>query len=151
MSFDASRDQLIDAKKSQARLEQEIANLRKTITALSALCSEEPGIDKLGITDSVVEAMSTTPFSWTTSEVVMTLDSMGFDLSSQKNAQASVHAILARLAQKGKLTRVKDAKKNEHGSPWEWRGPQYDAEEDLKLGFCFRPGEGLAADDDIPF
>lgn len=149
-SFDRSTSELQEAEKAHARLEQEIANLRKTITALSAMCSEEPGLDKLGITDSVIEAMSDTPYSWTTGEVVGALDGMGFDLASQKNAQASVHAVLARLAQKGKLKRVLNAKKNEHGHPWEWRGPNYNAEQDLAAGFRLKPGE-QAPKDDVPF
>jgi hypothetical protein len=150
-SFSESSGKLEKVKQEGIHLEQEIANLRKTITALSAMCSEEPGIDKLGITDSVIEVMSDTPFSWTTGEVVIALDSMGFDLASQKNAQASVHAVLARMAQKEKLTRVPKAKTNANGNPWEWRGPRYNAEQDLQGGFCYAPGEQPLDDDDIPF
>ena len=150
-SFDTSSMELAENEREHARLELDIANLRKTITALSAMCSEEPGIDKLGITDSVIGAMSETPFSWTTAEVVSALDGMGFDLTSQKNAQASVHAVLARLAQKGKIARVANARKSEQGHPWEWRGPRYNAEQDEAAGYCYKPDEQPITDDDIPF
>jgi hypothetical protein len=138
-SFDTADEQLVELEKKKARLEEETANLRKTITALAVLCSEDSGLDKLGITDSILEVMLDSPFSWTTGEVVNQLDSMGFDLKSQKNAQASAHAVLTRLAQQGKITRIKDPKKNAEGHPWEWRGPAYDAEEDFKSGYCNKP------------
>ena len=133
-SFDRSTSEMEENKKAQARLEFEIANLRKTITALAAMCSEEPGIDKLGITDSVMSVLQETPYSWSTGEIVNALDAMGFDLSSQKNAAASVHAVLSRLAQRGKITRVPagDAAKNATGM-LEWRGPQYSAQADSEL------------------
>jgi len=116
------------------------------------MCSEEPGIDKLGITESVIEVMATTPYSYTTSEVMYALENIGFDLSTQKNAQASVHAILTRLANKKKLTRVANAKKSPDGHPWEWRGPQYNTADDVEAGCCWAPGEEPPlVDDDIPF
>lgn len=141
-AFGESTYRLEEAQTAQARLELEIGNLRKTITALAAMCSEEPGLDKLGITDSIIEVMSESAFSWTTGEVVTALDGMGFDLASQKNAQASAHAVLARLAQQGKITRVANAKKNPQGHVWEWRGPQYNATEDQK----YEASAGLGRD-----
>lgn len=152
-SFDKATARLIDLAAEREQLELTVANARKTITALSAMCSADPGIDKLGITDSVIQAMNSTPYSYTTSEVVLNLEAMGFDIRSQKNAQASVHAVLARLARRGTLTRVTNAKKNPEGHPYEWRGPMYNAETDIAAGYCWAPGEEPPGptDDDIPF
>ncbi|MCC6990718.1 MAG: hypothetical protein IT181_17050 [Acidobacteria bacterium] len=150
-TFGTASIQLAELAGQQRRLAEEIANLRKTITAISALCSEEPGLDKLGITDAVLEAMNDVAYSYTTGEVVSQLEAMGFDLASQKNAAASVHAVLDRLAKRGKLTRVKHAKRNENGAPWEWRGPKYDADKDIEAGYSYKPGEIPVPDDDVPF
>jgi hypothetical protein len=149
--FDKATVRLHELANETDQLEITITNLRKTITALSAMCSDEPGLDKLGITDSVLQVMGDAAFSFSTAEVVNALEAMGFDLRSQKNAQASVHAVLSRLAKRGKLTRVANARKNSEGHPWEWRGPAYNAEEDLKAGYCYAPGQTALTDDDIPF
>lgn len=99
-----------------------MALLRRTITALAAMCSEDPALDKLGITEAVSEAMEDTPFTVSTGGVIAILDSMGFELETQKNAAASVHAVLTRLAEKGKITKITDEKDNSV----KWRGPNYD-------------------------
>jgi hypothetical protein len=138
-TFDGVKKKLKDLADEQTKLGEEQDRLRKTITALAAMCSEDPGLDQLGITDSVMETMSFTPLSWTTGEVLAALEGKGFDVKSQKNPQASVHAVLARLAQQGKITRIANAKKNSQGNPWEWRGPQYDAGKDAKAGYCNPP------------
>ena len=58
----------------------------------------------------------------TTNEVVLALELRGFDIQSQKNAAASVHRVLSRLAFKQKIQRVDD---KEEGVV-KWRGPNYD-------------------------
>lgn len=107
----------------------EIARLRQTITALAALCSESPGFDKFGITEACMEAMDNITYTASTAEVVRNLDSMGFNLDSQKNAAASVHSVLSRLAEKGVVKKIdtKDAEGKELAG---WRGPNYDPESD---------------------
>jgi hypothetical protein len=133
-AFQSSTNRLYEIRQEQTELEGEIANLRKTITALSAMCSQDPGIDKLGITDSVTTVMIDTKWAWSTGEVVNALDAMGFDLSSQKNVQASVHAVLTRLAQRGTIGRIPAAdvkKKDSDGKPLEWVGPNYDPDDDI--------------------
>src|SRR5688500_14779465 len=133
-AFEKSTSRLVAVRREETELEAEIANLRKTITALSAMCSQEPGIDKLGITDSVMSVMVDTKWAWSTGEVVSALDAMGFDLSTQKNAAASVHAVLARLAQRGTIGRLAaDAVKNKdmEGKPMEWVGPNYDPDDEI--------------------
>jgi hypothetical protein len=108
------------------RLTEEITKLRRTITALSAMCSEAPGIDKFGITESCLKVMEQAKGTMTTADVVAGLDQVGFDLASQKNAPASVHAVLMRLAVQKKITRVQ-----EEGKAASWRGPQYNPDDDI--------------------
>lgn len=112
--------------KELRRLEEETdevndarAKLRRTITALAALCGESPYFDPLGITDSCMEAMAEEMREVSTTDVVKTLENMGFDFSSQKNPAASVHTVLSRLADKGKITKGDDA------STITWRGPKF--------------------------
>jgi hypothetical protein len=138
-----ARDKFIksDSELSQAEhrvltLKDELVRLRRTITALAAMCSEDPRVDKLGITDACMEVMQEYPVTMSTNDVVGALESRGFDLASQKNAAASVHAVLSRLAKSGKITRVTDTKDDSVN----WRGPNYSE--------AFESGLN---DDDIPF
>lgn len=68
-----------------------------------------------------------------TQSVLRSLESIGFDISSQKNAAASVHTVLTRLAEKGKIEKVAG---KDSGTVL-WRGPNYDPQS--------------ISDDDIPF
>jgi hypothetical protein len=103
-------------------LTEESAKLRRTITALAAMCSEDPQFDDLGITDAVMEFMQSEPWELSTTDVVYGLRNMGFDIFSQQNPAASVHAILSRLAEQGKIQKVK----KEKAKKVFWRGPKYD-------------------------
>jgi hypothetical protein len=123
------------------RLDSDLALLRRTITALAAMCSESPWLDPLGITESCAEIMEIEEDELTTQGVMKKLEYIGFDLSSQKNPAASVHSVLSRLAGKGKIT------KSEEGAEVTWRGPKYQsrsAPDDFA-----RSAE--ISDDDIPF
>ena len=120
-AFDNTTARLRDINAEQYQLNGEIGKLRRTITALAAMCSEEPGFDHLGITESCEEVMTETVFELTTNEVVEWLEARGVDISSQKNAAASVHAVLARLARNGKIQKREDEDKLV-----KWRGPNYD-------------------------
>lgn len=95
------------------------AKLRRTITALAILCGESPYFDPLGITDSCMEVMANETQEVSTTDVLKRLDEMGFDLSSQKNPAASVHTVLSRLAEKGKINKVEDA------NTITWLGPKF--------------------------
>lgn len=121
-SYARASSRLYEVDRETRRLKSEMALLRRTITALAAMCSEDPALDKLGITEAVSEAMEDTPFTVSTGGVIAILDSMGFELETQKNAAASVHAVLTRLAEKGKITKITDEKDNSV----KWRGPNYD-------------------------
>lgn len=112
-------------------LQGEISRLRRTIAALAAMCSEAPSIDSLGITEACMEVMETAVTAMTTADVVNALDGMGFDIKGQKNANASVHTVLNRLAGRQRITKVlKDGMAT-------WKGPKFDA--------------NAGHDDDIPF
>jgi hypothetical protein len=128
-AFDKSTSRLIAVKAELEILDDEIVRLRRTITALAALCTESPGFDKLGITDSCMKVMERAKTSYTTADVVAELDTMGFDVASQKNINASVHSILARLHHQGKIQRIQDKEKTT------WRGPNFDPEVDADIPF----------------
>jgi hypothetical protein len=118
-SYDANKARELVLTRELNAIKDENVRLRRTITALAAMCSESPGIDKLGITDAVREVMAEAPFDMTTQWVVDSLDSMGFDIDSQKNANASVHAVLSRLAKDATIKKIED------GDTVKWRGPNY--------------------------
>ena len=79
--------------------------------------------------------MEDTPFKMSTTDVVKWLEDMGFDLASQKNAAASVHAILTRLAEKEKIKKIA----GDDAKSVMWTGPKFD------------PSIYEITDDDIPF
>jgi len=79
--------------------------------------------------------METIPYQASTQEVVKMLEDMGFDMASQKNAAASVHSVLSRLADKGRIQKITD----EETRTVSWRGPSYD------------PKFLEISDEDIPF
>ena len=124
-AFDTATNRLDQITRESASLRSDIFRLRKTITALAALCSESPGFDTFGITEACIEAMEVILHTASTTDVVSNLESMGFDIASQKNAAASVHTVLSRLADKGKIKKIDNGEEVVG-----WRGPNYDAEID---------------------
>ena len=124
-AFDAATKRLEKLALEKSMLDREVTRLRRAITALAAMCSESPLIDNLGITDSCVEIMENEPRKVTTADVVEALEKMGFDMASQKNASASVHSVLSRLALKGKIEKITD-----NDRKVTWKGPKYDPDYD---------------------
>jgi len=122
-AFDRASKRIIEINDESCILSDEIDKLRRTITALAALCTEDPGLDDLGITESCIEFMEAQKGAVTTADVVRGLEERGFDITSQANASASVHAVLMRLARKGKIERVNDDDKTKKVS---WKGPNFD-------------------------
>lgn len=120
-AFDKATLRLREITDESQILTDEIQRLRRTITALAALCTEAPGLDDLGITDSVMEVMESEKEEVATAYVVTALEARGFDLATQKNASASVHAVLSRLARAEKITKITDEDRKVT-----WRGPNYD-------------------------
>ena len=129
--FKVATDRLEKLRGEISATETEIARLRRTITALAGMCSEDPYVDDLGITDAVREVMRDQLTAIGTTDVMDKLVAIGFDLRTQKNAQASVHAVLQRLAKKGEIERVAV-----EGRSTRWKGPKYDPK--------------VISDDDIP-
>lgn len=145
-AFDKTTKRLTEISREASALKSEVTRLRQTITALAALCSESPGFDKFGITEACMEVMDTVSHTVSTADVVKQLDSMGFEIASQKNVAASVHAVLTRLADKGKITKIAahttDLDTDVEGeNVIGWRGPNYDPEMDAIL----------AGDKEMPF
>ena len=64
--------------------------------------------------------MEDIPFLATTVDVARWIEMYGFDISAQKNFEASVHAVLTRLAEKGKIEKI-----TEHAGAVKWKGPGY--------------------------
>ncbi|MDW5267370.1 MULTISPECIES: hypothetical protein [Acidobacteriaceae] len=133
-AFDRATERLNEIQLEQYKLTDQISRLRKTITALAALCSEKPFTDTLGITEACLEVMTVEKGSVSTQAVLHKLESIGFDLPGQKNAAASAHSVLSRLAEKKKIDKIVDGAGNVS-----WRGPSYD------------PKSDEITDDDIPF
>jgi hypothetical protein len=138
-SFDRATQRLNEMAYETYTLKEEVAKLRRTITALAAMCSESPWEDELGITDSCAEVMEAQKREVSTQDVVAKLEAMGFDLKSQKNPAASVHAVLSRLGTKGKIEKVLA----DDNKTVTWRGPNYSPTPDYA-------DQGIT-DDDIPF
>ncbi len=132
-SFERATNRLREMASEKSLLDNEVARLRRTITALAAMCTESPWTDAFGITEACAEVMETELFEVSTHDVVRRLENLGFDIASQKNAAASVHAVLTRLAEKGKIEKITD----EESKGVTWKGPH-----------C---GDFEISDDDIPF
>jgi hypothetical protein len=110
-----------------SKLKSEMAGLRRTVTALGAMCSEDPYFDPIGITEACTELMEVEQAEVSTQAVVADLERMGFDVASQKNVAASVHTVLGRMAKAGKIEKIE----NSDGGGGDkklisWRGPKYD-------------------------
>lgn len=131
--FQAATKRLTEIEYETHMLNGEVSRLRRTITALSAMCSELPGFDDLGITEFCIEVMENEPGIVTTADVVKALEQMGFDLASQKNVSASVHSVLSRLARKGKIAKVTDLETEVVS----WKGPHYDPDYNPDLDIPF--------------
>lgn len=129
-SFESATKRLEEITRESNKLNRELLNLRRTITALAATCSESPLLDPLGITEACEELMAIEYRELNTVGVVVELERMGFDVGSQKNAAASVHAVLSRLAAKNKIEKIVG-----DNDTVTWRGPNYTE----------------LTDDDIPF
>jgi hypothetical protein len=121
VSFEITQKRLRDIGMEEFRLKREIAQLRRTITALAAQCNEEPWSDELGLTESCTQVMEIAKPELSTQEVVQRLENMGFDMTTQKNPAASVHAVLTRLSKKEKIQKIEDEDKK----AVTWRGPSY--------------------------
>ena len=81
-------------------------------------------LDNMGITEAYSEVMAQERGAVMATDVVNLLESVGFDIKSQQNANASVHSVLSRLARKSQISRGN----NENGATW--KGPMFDPDYD---------------------
>lgn len=100
-------------------LREEISALRRIVAGLSDYCGV-PNEKWIGLTEACSEVMAQQETTVSTNEVVKALEDMGIDMGAQKNASASIHAILTRLAKRGEIIKVDD------GKNVTWKGPKFD-------------------------
>lgn len=105
------------AIRDQEELEQRIMELRRTVSALSALCGETFNEDdEFGLTDSIRMALKTHGGALNAQQVKNRLEQLGFKTDST-NLLASVHTILKRLALRGE---VDDSGQTDNKTAYRW-------------------------------
>src|SRR5262245_35308808 len=111
-ALDVAKQRLANAEEARENAlqrvkasEDEIAQLRRVIVSLAALCGETTDMETIGITEACRTVMRAAANSVTLKEVKTLLTDIGFDLSTQKNADASVQAILNRLVDAKEIQR----------------------------------------------
>lgn len=108
----AARIDLRRLYEQREQLERKIAQLRQTVTTLGALCSETDGRDFVKIyglngtmTDAALDAFIASEKPLSIRQIVRTLEDLGYPFKSGNRA-ASVHSVVRRLVQQGKLRPV---------------------------------------------
>lgn len=99
----ADRDKAIAA---QADAELRIIQYRRAVVSLAVVCNEVPELESMGLTDSVRVVMKDATTAKSVREVKEALATVGFDLSTHKNADASVTTVLNRLAEAKEIRKV---------------------------------------------
>ena len=131
-ALEQAKKDLVDAKErrlkaiqEQDKAEQQIAQLRQTVAALSNLCGEEfkeIESDEFGLTDAIRFVLKTNPsYAFFPQDVTVKLEQMGFDTGKYKHLLPSVHTVLKRLALKGE---VDDSVMREHKTAYRWSAMQ---------------------------
>jgi hypothetical protein len=118
--FKAALDKAMADWNDLARKEKEMvvrkAQLKATIIALSALCSDLPDINALSLSDAIRLMIRSTGGGLSPIGIRDKLDEMGFDLKKFKNPLASIHTAVNRLADSGEFARLpNDEEKVEAG------------------------------------
>jgi hypothetical protein len=85
--------------KEAAEADTQIVQLRRTIVSLSVLCNEPTELESMGITESIRNVMKTVPNALSVQGVKAHLAAHGFDLTSQKHADAAITTVLNRLVE----------------------------------------------------
>jgi hypothetical protein len=101
---DAIRQQA-DAEEAARALNDRIADLRQSVSALAKLCGEEFNEEEaLGLTDAIRQIFKTAGTRPLTAQDVRTgLESRGFKIGRYSNILASIHTVIKRLAEKGEI------------------------------------------------
>lgn len=118
----------VEEKESEergVRRRERIAHLRRTVTALAALCDQPADIEAIGITEACLTVMMAARRALTTAEVEAKIAELGFDVASQNNPKASVNAVLNRLASAGKISKELSSAGANDAGVITWRGPYF--------------------------
>jgi hypothetical protein len=120
------REYRVALKKAQSDLdnlaikEKEIAvrkaQLKETIDALNALCSDLPDINDLSLSDAIRLMIRGSHGGISRVGIRDRLQEMGYDLNNFKNPMASIHTACDRMLESGEFVKVdSDEKKIEPG------------------------------------
>lgn len=126
-AYGAAATELESLLKDQDRIEGRILALRKTMNALAILISQHEGQDKdfmdfaaawlrdtfdTSITESILRVINAAHLPLTASEIRNELKELGGSLAEHSNPLATIHAIVSRLTESGRVTEtLKDGKK----------------------------------------
>jgi hypothetical protein len=94
-----------EAERRLKEIDTKVTRLRRVVVSLSDICGEPTELTSLGITEACRTVMANASEKLRMRGVKDELTALGFDLSSQKNADASVMAILTRLVTAGEIRR----------------------------------------------
>jgi hypothetical protein len=116
-AYDAAEQELTDLLQVQELIEKRILVLRQNLSSLAALCKQddadfEPGmlagalIDRMGITTDILAIVNRELSGLSPAEVRDQLKELGYDLSKYQNPLATVHVVLNRLEEAGKIASI---------------------------------------------
>src|SRR5580704_2210134 len=94
-----------EAERRLKEIDTKVTRLRRVVVSLSDICGEPTELTSLGITEACRTVMANASEKLRMRGVKDGLTALGFDLSTQKNADASVMAILTRLVTAGEIRR----------------------------------------------
>ncbi len=122
-AYTAAAKELESLLKEQERIEERILDLRKTMTSLTALLVDDADfmahalqvtreLINASLTDDIHRIVSSASQPLTASEIRSELNQLNSSFREQSNPLATIHAIMARLAESGRVHEtVKDGKK----------------------------------------
>jgi hypothetical protein len=85
------------------------AQLKRTIKALAALCSELPDISAMSLADAIRLVIASTTEALSVIEIRGKLNEIGYDLSKFKTPLASIHTAVNRMVESEELIHIPDA------------------------------------------
>jgi hypothetical protein len=126
-AYEAAASELEVLLRDQERIEERILSLRKTMNALTTLICQSEGKDKnfidyayarlqelvdSSLTRDIHQIVATSSTPLTASEIRTELNELGGSFAEHKNPLATIHAILNRLHESGRIKEtVKNGKK----------------------------------------
>jgi|RhiMethySRZTD1v2_1073278.scaffolds.fasta_scaffold514210_2 hypothetical protein len=101
-----------------AAFDEEIIRLRRVVVSLGDMIGAETELAELGITEAVRTVLNNATTRMTLKEVKEGLTLLGFDLNTQKNADASVLAVLNRMLEKHEIRKEEQVHAKGKSSIW---------------------------------